>query len=66
MTRRDLDAITDDLVTLASWRVDLIERIERALLRFELVGISPIEEGDLVAEVCDFARTCRAMAWRPT
>ena len=45
MTRRDLDAITDDLVTLANWRVDLIERIERALLRFELVGISPTRRG---------------------
>ena len=53
------------LEIFAYWRHDLTCRIHRAQLRFELIGLDPNEQDQLVAEVAEFKRACRAAAWRP-
>ena len=57
---------TDDLAIIAGWKDELIARIDRAQMRFELIGLDP-EEQDLIAdEVQTFKQLCLAlMATRP-
>jgi hypothetical protein len=61
--KRDLDARTDTIEIIADWRDDLLIRIARAQIRFELIGLDDIEQDQLVAEVEEFKRACRCIAW---
>jgi hypothetical protein len=61
--RQRLDRRTEALEVIANWRDELRERIARAKLRFELVGLDNEEQQALVAEICDFKRICRCLAW---
>ena len=62
-TSFDIDATTDTLDTIATWRAALLDRIARALLVFELhdceTDILP-----LIEEVTAFKRVCACIGWR--
>jgi hypothetical protein len=58
-----LDKRTDTLNIIADQRDDLRRRIAYAKLRFQLVGIDPDEIEQLQAEVAEFKRVCRTLAW---
>jgi len=58
-----LDRRTEALGIIATWRDELCERLAKAELRFELVGLPDEEQVALVAEVRDFKRLCRALGW---
>jgi hypothetical protein len=60
----DVDRCTDQLNIIANWKSDLLIRIERARLRFELLDVD-LDFADLHDEVCDFRRACSAIMWRP-
>jgi len=62
--RDRLDRFTDALRIIANWRDDLLARLDRTLLRFELIGLQDGEFEQLVAEIEDFKRTCQTVAWR--
>jgi hypothetical protein len=62
--RERLDERTEQLEIIADWRDDLTIRIRRARLAFELVGLDVAEQDRLIAEVEEFRRTCRCLAWR--
>ena len=50
-----------DLAIIADWKDELIARIDRAQMRFELIGLDP-EEQDLIAnEVQTFRQVCLAI-----
>jgi hypothetical protein len=59
----DIDDTTDRLETIAAWKEDLLARIRRAQLMFELVNCD-IDIGPLVDELTDFKRVCACLAWR--
>ena len=51
------------LETVADWQDDLNARINRAQLRFELIGFDIDEQRALYAEGQAFKRVCRALAY---
>jgi len=53
----------DLLETIADWQVDLVARIRRAQLIFQLVD-SEINFQSLVEEATEFRLVCRRLAWR--
>jgi len=55
------------LEIVADWREDLTQRVRRARLRYELVGLPPEAVIDLSRETEDFRRTCAALRseWGP-
>jgi hypothetical protein len=59
----DVDRLTDDLKAIADWQDDLRSRIARAMLRFDLIGLDPIEQEELEAEVQEFKRVCRGLSF---
>lgn len=60
----DLDVMTETLQLIVDWRDDLLSRIARAQIRFELIGFDEGEEERLVDEVAAFRRFCAAVGWR--
>ena len=54
------------LEAIANWRVELSDKIKRARLRFELIGLDESEQTLLAAEVQEFKRVCRAVMRRRT
>lgn len=58
-----LDEIADILAVIADQRDDLLHRIGYAQLCFDLVG--EVEFDQLAAEVEQFKRVCKCLAWRP-
>jgi hypothetical protein len=55
----------DALEQMAAWREDLTIRIRRATLKFELIGLDPMEQAALERESAEFNRSCRVLGWRP-
>lgn len=53
----------DLLETIADWQVDLVARIRRAQLVFELVD-SETDFQPLIEEARQFARVCACLSWR--
>jgi hypothetical protein len=53
----------DQLELIADWKDDLRSRIDRARLRFELIGLGPDEQEQLEDEVQQFKRVCAYIAW---
>jgi hypothetical protein len=51
----------DTLAIVADWRQDLSQRMARAQLRHELIGLSPEEITALGDEARDFSRLCRVL-----
>jgi hypothetical protein len=49
----------DDLALIANWKHALLARISDAQDRFETVGLHPMEEANLIAEVAAFKEACR-------
>jgi hypothetical protein len=49
----------DDLALLANWKHAILARIHDAQDRFETVGLHPVEEANLIAEVLAFKEACR-------
>lgn len=45
------------------WRDELTRKIERARVRFELIGLDPDEQDTLAREVAEFKRVCRGLRW---
>jgi hypothetical protein len=64
--RAHLEGQTELLERLMDWRDDLCQRIWRAQLQFELVGLDVDHQDPLVAEVDAFQRVCRCLAWPTT
>ena len=60
--RQHLDA----LETIANWSVDLSDRLRRARLKFELIGLDEAEQEALTAEQEQFKRCSKALQWRGT
>lgn len=56
-----MNDLIDNLETIADWRDDLRTRIDRACLRFELIGLDPDEQEQLEDEVEQFKRVCKRM-----
>ena len=56
----------DALETIANWSVDLSDRIRRARLKFELIGLDEAEQEALTAEQEQFKRCSKALQWRGT
>jgi hypothetical protein len=54
-----LGLLLDDLALLANWKQALLARISDAQERFETVGLHPVEEANLIAEVAAFKEACR-------
>jgi hypothetical protein len=54
----------DALETIAKWSVDLTDRIRRARLKFELIGLDEAEQEALTAEQEQFKRCSKALQWR--
>jgi hypothetical protein len=58
------------LAVVADWKDDLQAKIDRAQLRFELIGFESDGEVDelakLVEEVSAFKSCCRVLGWRPS
>ena len=54
----------DALETISSWSVDLSDRLRRARLKFELIGLDEAEQEALTAEQEQFKRCSKAMKWR--
>jgi hypothetical protein len=50
------------LDTVLDWHLDLLSRIRRAQLRFELVDFKH-EDQDLSGEVAALIRICRQLTW---
>jgi hypothetical protein len=48
----------DDLALLANWKHAVLARISDAQDRFETVGLHPMEEANLIAEVAAFVDAC--------
>jgi hypothetical protein len=61
--RQHFDRQTVALEIIAHWRDSLRGRLACAELRFELIGLPTHEQQALVAEVHDFKRACRCLAW---
>ena len=65
---RDASAIDrnhlDALETISNWSVDLSDRIRRARLKFELIGLDEAEQEELAAEQEQFKRCSKALQWR--
>lgn len=55
----------DALEVMATWREDLTIRTRRATLKFELIGLDPMEQAALEREAAEFNRSCRVLGWRP-
>jgi hypothetical protein len=55
------ERVIEDLVLIADWRDDLVTRIRRAELLFELVDIDHPEIDAVFYEVHDFKRVCRVL-----
>ena len=51
----------ESLEIVASWRVDLTQRVRRAHLQYELVGLSAEEVIALSAEAESFKRACQML-----
>jgi len=51
----------ESLEIVASWREDLTQRVRRAHLQFELVGLSAEEVIALSAEAESFKRACQML-----
>ena len=51
----------DTLETIAAWKDDLTERVRRARLRDELIGLSAEEIITLSAEAAEFNRLCEVL-----
>jgi hypothetical protein len=58
----DIDAFTDILAIIADWRDELQTKLERAVLRFEVSGLTPEEQALLSQEVFAFVSLCSALA----
>jgi hypothetical protein len=54
----------DALETIANWSADLSDRIRRARLKFELIGLDETEQEALAAEQEQFKRCSKALQWR--
>lgn len=50
---------------ICQWRDELRTKIRRNQLRFELIGLCPDEHEQLVNEVAEYKRLCRAIDWSP-
>jgi hypothetical protein len=61
-TIADLEALTANLEVIADWRDDLVRKICRVELRFELCGLDGQEQEQLTQEVFAFTSLCRALA----
>jgi hypothetical protein len=61
LARQRLDRLTDDLETIANWKDEFRDRLWRARLRFELIGLADEEYQRLLAEACELKRACRAI-----
>jgi len=61
----DLRRLTRDLETIADWLDDLRARIDRAHLRFQVVGLEREEQEELEAEVLKFKQVCAALCGNP-
>lgn len=59
----DIDATTDTLTLIADWRDDLLDRIRRTALVFELHN-SEIDVQPLIEEAAAFKRVCACLGWR--
>jgi hypothetical protein len=56
---------TDELAVIAAWRDELIARIYRAQMRFELIGLDHEEQDLITDEVQTFKQICFALCdWR--
>lgn len=55
---------TDTLEAILDWRDELLSRIRRAQLRFELLDCE-LDTSELEAEVAEFVCLCQRLAWRP-
>jgi len=58
----ELERRIQDLETMAGWRDELAERIQRAKLCFGFVGIDPEDQDRLNYEVETFRRVCTLLA----
>jgi hypothetical protein len=61
--RDDLDRLTDQFAVLADWNDDFRKRRDRAQLKFELIGLDPLDDEALVAEANELKRCFRALSW---
>jgi hypothetical protein len=60
--KQRLDDLTEILGHVAPWRDDLLCRIWRTRLIFELVD-TDVDIDELIDEVRDFERVCRCLLW---
>jgi|KBSSwiStaDraftv2_1062776.scaffolds.fasta_scaffold847242_2 hypothetical protein len=49
----------DSLALLVNWKYAVLARISETQDRFETVGLHPMEEANLIAEVAAFKEACR-------
>ena len=56
-----IDAETAEIFSV--WRADLLARIARTRLRFEMIGVDPEEIVALACEAEEFRRVRRAFTW---
>lgn len=63
--REHLERRTEALAIIADWRDDLMVRVDRARLRYELIGLPEEEQQALEDEVAAFKHCCRVLAWNP-
>jgi hypothetical protein len=58
----DVETFTAALEVIADWRDELVRKLRRAKLRFELCGLDAEEQEQLTQEVFAFISLCRALA----
>ena len=58
----DVEAFTAILKIVADWHDELVRKLRRAELRFELCGLHAEEQEQLTQEVSAFTRLCRVLA----
>jgi hypothetical protein len=61
----DLRRLTRDLETIANWNDDLRDKVDRARLCFELIGLDPEEQEALEAEIRRFKQAVAALCGDP-
>ena len=59
----DVDRCTADLSLIVKWRDELRSKISRAMIRFELIGLTDAEWDALLTEVEEFKRLCRTISF---
>ena len=52
---------TDQLAVIADWKAELLAKIDRTQMCFELIGLDPEEQADIADEVQAFKQLCRAL-----